>query len=50
MTIKEEMVFHQGGWGIRIIDRNKFMLSEDEKTPAALNKNRKFSDQYRLEY
>ena len=26
------------------------MLSEDEKTPSALNKNKKFSDQYRLEY
>ena len=40
----------EGGWGIRKIDRNQYVLSEDEKTPSALNKNRKFSDQYRLEY
>ena len=41
---------NEGGWGIRKIDRNQYVLSEDEKTPSALNKNRKFSDQYRLEY
>ena len=40
----------EGGWGIRKIGRNQYVLSEDEKTPSALNKNRKFSDQYRLEY
>ena len=40
----------EGGWGIRKIDRNQYVLSEDEKTHSALNKNRKFSDQYRLEY
>ena len=40
----------EGGWGIRKIDRNQYVLSEDEKTPSAPNKNRKFSDQYRLEY
>ena len=40
----------EGGWGIRKIDRNQYVLSEDEKTPSSLNKNRKFSDQYRLEY
>ena len=40
----------EGGWGIRKIDRNQYVLSEDEKTPSALNKIRKFSDQYRLEY
>ena len=40
----------EGGWGIRKIDRNQYVLSEDEKTPSALNKIGKFSDQYRLEY
>ena len=40
----------EGGWGIRKIGRNQYVLSEDEKTPSAFNKNRKFSDQYRLEY
>ena len=40
----------EGGWGIRKIDRNQYVLSEDEKTPSALKKIRKFSDQYRLEY
>ena len=40
----------EGGWGIRKIDRNQYVLSEDEKTPSALNKIRKLSDQYRLEY
>ena len=40
----------EGGWGIKKIDRNQYVLSEDEKTPSALNKIRKFSDQYRLEY
>ena len=40
----------EGGWGIRKIDWNQYVLSEDEKTPSALNKIRKFSDQYRLEY
>ena len=40
----------EGGWGIRKIGRNQYVLSEDEKTPSALNKIRKFSDQYRLEY
>ena len=39
----------EGGWGIRKIDRNQYVLSEDEKIPSALDKNRKFSDQYRLE-
>ena len=40
----------EGGWGIRKIDRNQYVLSEDEKTPSALKQNKKFSDQYRLEY
>ena len=40
----------EGGWGIRKIGRNQYVLSEDEKPPSALNKIRKFSDQYRLEY
>ena len=40
----------EGGWGTRKIDRNQYVLSEDEKTPSALNKIGKFSDQYRLEY
>ena len=41
---------NEGGWGIRKIDRNQYVLSEDEKTPSALKQNKKFSDQYRLEY
>ena len=41
---------NEGGWGIRKIDRNQYVLSEDEKTPSALKQNMKFSDQYRLEY
>ena len=40
----------EGGWGIRKIGQNQYVLPEDEKTPSALNKIRKFSDQYRLEY
>ena len=40
----------EGGWGIRKIDWNQYVLSEDEKTPSALKQNKKFSDQYRLEY
>ena len=40
----------EGGWGIRKIDRNKYVLSEDEKTHSTLKQNKKFSDQYRLEY
>ena len=40
----------EGGWGIRKIDRNQYVLAEDEKTPSALNQNKKFTDQDRLEY
>ena len=40
----------EGGWGIRKIDRNRYVLSEDEKKPSARMHNKKFSDQNRLEY
>ena len=40
----------EGGWGIRKIDRNRYVLSEDEKKPSAPRHNKKFSDQNRLEY
>ena len=40
----------EGGWGIRKIDRNRYVLSEDETKPSAPRHNKKFSDQNRLEY
>ena len=40
----------EGGWGIRKVDRNRYVLSEDEKRPSATRQNRKFSNQNRLEY
>ena len=40
----------EGGWGIRKIDRNRYVLSEDEKRTSAPRYNKKFSDQNRLEY
>ena len=40
----------EGGWGIRKIDRNRYVLSEDEKRNSAPRYNKKFSDQNRLEY
>ena len=40
----------EGGWGIRKIDRNRYVLSEDEKKPSAPRHNKKFSDQNRLEH
>ena len=40
----------EGGWGIRKIDRNQYVLSEDEKTPSAPNRYCKISNQQRLEY
>ena len=40
----------EGGWGIRKIERNRYVLSEDETKPSAPRHNKKFSDQNRLEY
>ena len=40
----------EGGWGIRKIGRNRYVLSEDEKRTSAPRYNKKFSDQNRLEY
>ena len=40
----------EGGWGIRKIDRNRYVISEDEKRTSAPRHNKKFSDQNRLEY
>ena len=40
----------EGGWGIRKIDRNRYVLSEDEKKLSVPRHNKKFSDQNRLEY
>ena len=40
----------EGGWGIRKIGRNQYVLSEHEKTASALNIIRIFFDQYRLDY
>ena len=40
----------EGGWGIRKIDRNRYVLSEDEKRTSAPRYNKKISDQNRLEY
>ena len=40
----------EGGWGIRKIDRNRYVLSEDEKRTLTPRYNKKFSDQNRLEH
>ena len=40
----------EGGWGIRKISRNRYVLSEDEKRTSAPRHNEIFSDQNRLEY
>jgi len=40
----------EGGWGIRKIDRNRYVLSEDEKRPSDPRHNKTFSDQNRMEY
>jgi len=40
----------EGGWGIRKIDRNRYVLSEDEKKSSARRRKKKNSDQNRLEY
>ena len=40
----------EGGWGIRKVDRNRYVLYEDKKRLSTHRKNTKFSDQERLEY
>ena len=40
----------EGGWGIRKIDRNRYVLSEDDKSYSGHKKSNKTSDQERLEY
>ena len=40
----------EGGWGIRKIGRDRYVLSEDEKRTSVPKRNRKISDQQRLDY
>ena len=40
----------EGGWGIRKIGRNRYLLSEDEKRTSVPKRNCKISDQQRLDY
>ena len=40
----------EGGWGIRKVDRNRYVLSEDEKSYSGHKKSNEISDQERLEY
>ena len=40
----------EGGWGIRKIGRNRYVLSEDEKRTSVPKRNCKISDQQRLDY
>ena len=40
----------EGGWGIRKIVRDRYVLSEDEKRTSVPKRNCKISDQQRLDY
>ena len=40
----------EGGWGIRKICRNRYLLSEDEERTSVFRPNIKISDQQRLDY
>ena len=40
----------EGGWGIRKIGRNRYVLSGDEKRTSVPKRNCKISDQQRLDY
>ena len=40
----------EGGWGIRKIGRDRYVLSEDEKRTSVPKRNCKISDQQRLDY
>ena len=40
----------KGGWGIRKIGRDRYVLSEDEKRTSVPKRNCKISDQQRLDY
>ena len=40
----------EGGWGIRKVDRNRYVLSEDETSYSGHKKSNEISDQERLEY
>ena len=40
----------EGGWGIRKISRNRYLLSEDEERTSVFRPNIKISDQQRLDY
>ena len=40
----------EGGWGIRKIGRNQYLLSEDEERTSVFRSDNKISDQQRLDY
>ena len=40
----------EGGWGIRKIGRNRYLLSEDEERTSVFRPYIKISDQQRLDY
>ena len=40
----------EGGWGIRKIGRNRYLLSEDEERTSVFRSDIKISDQQRLDY
>ena len=40
----------EGGWGVRKIGRNQYLLSEDEKRTSVFRSDIKISDQQRLDY
>ena len=40
----------EGGWGIRKIGRDRYVLYEDEKRTSVPKRNCKISDQQRLDY
>ena len=40
----------EGGWGIRKIGRNRYLLSEDEERTSIFRSDIKISDQQRLDY
>ena len=40
----------EGGWGIRKIGRNRYLLSEDEERTSVIRPYTKISDQQRLDY
>jgi Bacteriophage tail assembly protein len=40
----------EGSWGIKIIGRDRYVLSEDEKSTSVPKRNFKISDQQRLDY